>query len=93
MGGTRHQTMETTMPHDTPRYTSPQPVAVGAGDGRRARIDSDARARHFTTRRDSDSLIERIVFEHARSLRPSRRPRTHARVAHAAMLDNSPHRC
>jgi hypothetical protein len=81
------------MPRNTPTYTPPQPPAAGTEDGRRARIDSDARASNFTTLRDSDSLIERIVFEHARSLRPSRRPGTHARVAHAGMLDNFPHRC
>jgi hypothetical protein len=81
------------MPHNTPTYTPPQPAAVGAEDGRRARIDSRARTRDFSAGRDSDSLIERIVLEHARSLRPSRGARTHARVGHAGMLDNFPHRC
>jgi hypothetical protein len=81
------------MPHNTPTYTSPQPPVVGTADGRRLRIDSDARTRNFTTRRDSDSLIERIVLEHARSLRPNRRPRAHARIAHAGTLDNFQHRC
>jgi hypothetical protein len=81
------------MPHDTPTYTSPQPPAVVTADGGRARLDSDEPVRRFTAPRDSDSLIERIVLEHARTLRPSRRPRTHTRVARPAMLDNSPHRC
>jgi hypothetical protein len=63
------------MTRNTPICTPPQLTAVGTAGGRRARTDRDTPARNFTTRRDSDSLIERIVFEHARTLRPSRRPR------------------
>ena len=52
-------------------------IAVRSASARRARarIDGDTPARNFTTRRDSDSdsLIERIVSEHALTLRPSRR--------------------
>ncbi len=72
---------ETTMARDTPICTPPQPIAVRTASARRARArtDGDTPARNFTTRRDSDSdsdsLIERIVLEHARTLRPSRRPR------------------
>jgi hypothetical protein len=85
--------METTMPHNTPTYTPPQSPAVANAGGRRARIDGDERARIFTTARDSNSLIERIVLEHARSLRPSRLPGAHRRVAQPRLLDNTPHRC
>jgi len=81
------------MARNTPTYTSAQPTAVGTRDSRRARTDIDTRAGKFTTRRDSDSLIERIVFEHARTLRPSRRPGARARVTQRGMLDNSPHHC
>lgn len=73
------------MPRSAPPYTSPQPSDFGTVEGRRPRIDSDVRARSFTTPRDSDSLIQRIVLEHARSLRPSRRSPTQARVAHKGM--------
>jgi hypothetical protein len=74
------------MPCKTPTYTPPQPATLASADGRRARTDSDVRGSRFTTRRDSDSLIERIVLEHARSLRPSRRPRTQARAAQRRTL-------
>ena len=74
------------MPCDTPMYTPPQPATLASADARRVRTESDARGGHFTTRRDSDSLIERIVLEHARSLRPSRRPRNQARASQGATL-------
>ena len=81
------------MPRNTPTHASPQPPAAGTAGGRRARTDNDGRAPNFTTARTGDGLIERIVLEHARSLRPSRLAGTHGRVGRPRMLDNSPHRC
>ena len=81
------------MPRNASTHTTSQPAADRSADGRGARTEAVERVRSFTTRRESDSLIERIVLEHARSLRPSRGPRPHARVAHAGMLDNFAHRC
>jgi hypothetical protein len=74
------------MASNTPTDAPSRPPSLATAERSRARPDGETRARRFTARRDSDSLIERIVLEHARSLRPSRRPPGQARLAQRAAL-------